>query len=272
MTWHDGQKPGKGDLLLRLFSAAVLIPFALWMVWSGGLVLTLGCALFASIMAYEWVRMTRSPNLTVMALLAPLTLLAVHWHGLGVGLTGLGVCLLIVGLRHPVRRKKFAQALGFLYLVSMPIGLYLLREGPWDGVGAALIIMSIVWGSDSAAYFSGRGFGGPALHPDSPSKTWSGAIGAVIFSVACGALAAGLLNANHVAWLIMGAFISIFAQLGDMMESSIKRLYRIKDSSGLVPGHGGLLDRVDGLGFTAVFMVVIFYASPNLISLLGFAR
>ncbi|MEL7284542.1 MAG: phosphatidate cytidylyltransferase, partial [Pseudomonadota bacterium] len=122
---------------------------------------------------------------------------------------------------------------------------------------------------DSAAYFSGRGFGGPALHPDSPAKTWSGAIGAVIFTTLCGLLAARITGGDEVTWLIVGGLISVFAQFGDLFESSMKRSYGIKDSSGMVPGHGGLLDRVDGLGMVCVVMVLVFLFAPSLVTVLG---
>lgn len=263
---HDGQP---GDLGLRLASAAVLIPFGLFVVWKGGLLLAVACATFAALMAYEWVRMTASPSLKAFVLLAILPFLPA---GLGQPLGALVTylaCIVIAGFLHPLGRNRSAEAFGMAYVCGMALALYYLREGPWDGVAMALIFMGIVWGSDSAAYFSGRGFGGPALHPDSPSKTWSGAIGAVLFSALCGLLAARITGGDQTSWLIAGGLISIVAQLGDLFESSTKRHYGIKDSSGLVPGHGGLLDRVDGLGLVSIVTVLVFLIAPVLLPVLG---
>ncbi|MEL6862378.1 MAG: phosphatidate cytidylyltransferase, partial [Pseudomonadota bacterium] len=193
---HDGQP---GDLGLRLLSAAILIPFALYVVWTGGALLAVACAIFAALMAFEWIRMTASPSLKSFVWLALLpfvpailgTPIWAVWALLG--------CALVASFTHPLSEKRSAEAFGLFYVSGMPLALYLLRDGPWDGIAAALIFMGIVWGSDSAAYFSGRGFGGPALHPDSPSKTWSGAIGAVIFSALCGFLAARITDGSLIA-------------------------------------------------------------------------
>ncbi|MEM7328982.1 MAG: phosphatidate cytidylyltransferase [Pseudomonadota bacterium] len=263
---HDGQK---GDLGLRLASAAVLIPLGLFVVWSGGVWLAVSCGLFAALMGYEWVRMTASPSMKSFVSLAIFPFIAASAGAELVAIWLLFLSVLIASFLHPVAKKRGAEAFGMLYVAGMPLALFLMREGPWDGGSAALIFMGIVWGSDSAAYFSGRGFGGPALHPDSPSKTWSGAIGAVIFSTLCGILAARLTGGDVLIWSFVGAAISVAAQLGDLFESSLKRSYGIKDSSGMVPGHGGLLDRVDGLGMVCVVFVLVFLIAPALVGVLG---
>lgn len=263
---HDGQK---GDLGLRLVSAAVLIPLGLFVVWQGGTWLAASCGLFAALMAYEWVRMTASPSMKTFVSLAIVPFIAASFGAILLAVWLLFFCVLIASFLHPLSNKRGAEAFGLLYVAGMPLALFLMREGPWDGVAVALIFMGIVWGSDSAAYFSGRGFGGPLLHPDSPSKTWSGAIGAFIFSALCGLLAARITGGVVIVWVFVGAAISVFAQVGDLFESSLKRFYGIKDSSGMVPGHGGLLDRVDGLGMVCVATVLAFIFAPSLIGVLG---
>lgn len=266
---HDGQK---GDLGLRLISAAVLIPLGLWVVWEGGFWLILGCGLFAGLMAYEWVRMTASPSMKAFVILAMLPFIAAAFGGALAAVWVLFLSVLVASVMHPIGKKRGAEAFGLLYVSGMPLALFLLRDGPWDGAAMALIFMGIVWGSDSAAYFSGRGFGGPLLHPDSPSKTWSGAIGAVIFSAMCGLLASRITGGDAALWVIAGAAASVVAQFGDLFESSLKRSYGIKDSSGIVPGHGGLLDRVDGLGMVCVVALLVFLFAPSLIDVLGLNR
>ena len=263
---HDGQL---GDLGLRLLSAAALIPFGLYVVWTGGPLLAIACGLFAALMAYEWIRMTASPSMKSFVTLAilpfvPAALGAPLW-----AVWALLGAMIAASFTHPVSSKRVAESFGLLYVAGMPLCLFLMREGPWDGAATALIFMGIVWGSDSAAYFTGRLLRGPLLHPDSPSKTWSGAIGAVIFSAACGGLAAHLTGGSLIVWLVVGALVSIVAQIGDMFESSLKRRYGIKDSSGFVPGHGGLLDRVDGLGLVCVAAVLAFLFAPGFVRVLG---
>lgn len=263
---HDGQL---GDLGLRLASAAVLIPFGLFVVWKGGALLAIACGLFAMLLAYEWVRMTASPSMKWLPTLAVLPFVPAAFGAPLWALWALLGGLLLASVTHPVGNKRGAESFGFLYAAGMTLALFFLREGPWDGAAAALIIMGIVWGSDSAAYFTGRLIGRWPLHPDSPSKTWTGAIGAVLFSGGCGLLAAHLTGGDPLSWIIAGALISVFAQLGDLFESSTKRQYGIKDSSGLVPGHGGLMDRVDGLGLVAVLAVMAFVFAPCLVGVLG---
>lgn len=263
---HDGQK---GDLGLRLISAAILIPLGLLVVWDGGALLAVSCGLFAALMAYEWVRMSASPS---MKLFVTLSVFPFVFAALGeplIAIWALFLSVFVATFLHPIGKKRGAEAFGMLYVAGMPLALFLLRDGPWDGAALALIFMGIVWGSDSAAYFSGKGFGGPLLHPDSPSKTWSGAIGAVLFSAMCGLLAARLTGGDVVAWVVVGAATSIFAQMGDLFESSLKRSYGIKDSSGMVPGHGGLLDRVDGLGMVCSIALLVFLFAPALADVLG---
>ena len=263
---HDGQK---GDLGLRLISAAILIPLGLFVVWRGGALLAVSCGLFAALMAYEWVRMTASPSMKSFVTLAVFPFVFAVFGAPLIAIWALFLSGLLASFLHPVGKKRGAEAFGLLYVAGMPMALFLLRDGPWDGAALALIFMGIVWGSDSAAYFSGRGFGGPLLHPDSPSKTWSGAIGAVIFSAMCGLLAARITGGDVATWGAVGAVISVIAQLGDLFESSLKRSYGIKDSSGLVPGHGGLLDRVDGLGLVCISALLVFLFAPALVDVLG---
>ncbi|NQY96780.1 MAG: phosphatidate cytidylyltransferase [Henriciella sp.] len=263
---HDGQL---GDLGLRLISAAILIPFGLFVVWTGGALLAVACAIFAALMAYEWVRMTASPSMKPFVALAILPFIPVAMGEHLWALWALIGAMLVASITHPVSSRRGAESFGLLYVAGMPLALFYLREGSWDGATAALIFMGIVWGSDSAAYFTGRLLRGPLLHSDSPSKTWSGAIGAVVFSAACGILAANITGGNQIAWIALGALISIVAQFGDMFESSTKRRYGIKDSSGFVPGHGGLLDRVDGLGLVCVVSALAFVFAPSFVRVLG---
>ena len=145
-----------------------------------------------------------------------------------------------------------------------------IRDRSWNGRAAALILMGMVWASDSGAYFAGRYFGGPLLSPkDSPNKTWSGAIGAVVATALCGPIAAEVFHAPLMRWIVFAAVLSIVCQYGDLIESRFKRRFGAKDASSILPGHGGLMDRVDGLGAVCVVSVSLFTIAPNLVGFMG---
>ena len=271
MSTPTGDKSRKGDLTIRLMSAAVLIPLALFMVWYGGAFLAVGCIIFGATMGYEWTRMTNSPTLPVMIVCgaAPTLLALLLSHG--IGLLAVVVFAALAGFVHPGGpRQRLMSAFGAMYASGLPLSLFLLRSGDWDGQAAALLVMAIVWASDSGAYFAGRNFGGPLLAPkDSPSKTWSGAIGAVIACALAGLLASFILGASPFGWILAGIAISICSQWGDLFESSLKRRFGTKDASGLLPGHGGVMDRVDGLGMACIMAVLALGLDFGLGAMLG---
>ncbi len=256
---------------MRVVSALILIPFALFVVSTGGAVLALACAIFGGVMGYEWARMTASPVTPLMSFFCALPSLSMLFWPEQVAVIVLGSCAALTLMLHPARLPdRVAGGLGVIYAAGLPLYMFLLRDGDWNGQAAALIIMGTVWASDSGAYFAGRGFGGPPLSPkDSPSKTWSGAIGAVVCSALCGLIAAGLLDASRWSWLLAGIGISVVAQWGDLFESSLKRRFGIKDTSGFLPGHGGVMDRVDGLGMACVLAVAVFLVFGTLPEMLG---
>jgi phosphatidate cytidylyltransferase len=138
---------------------------------------------------------------------------------------------------------------GLIYGGAFLFSMVLLRNDPHLGLVVLIWLFAIIWTTDIAAYFVGRAVGGPKLWPSvSPNKTWSGAIGGTMGGLAAGAavmVAAGLtLRPIHAAVMLA---IVVAAQLGDLMESAIKRRFGVKDSSRLIPGHGGLMDRCDSL-------------------------
>jgi phosphatidate cytidylyltransferase len=260
------------ELGLRLMSAAVLIPVAVSMVWAGGWWLAIGCSVFAAAMALEWSQISAFPHGRAMAVATALFCLSLPigllWLSGLVIVGGMGLCAATAG---GGLRVRSTAAFGLLYVTAMAAGLYLLREGPWDGRAAALFFMSFVWASDAAAYFTGRGLGGPRLLPsESPNKTWSGALGAVTACGLCGLAAADIEMASFPVWIAAGVAISLVAQMGDLFESGLKRRFKVKDAGTLLPGHGGVLDRVDGLGAVCIFGSLALYAFPGLSVALGF--
>jgi len=138
---------------------------------------------------------------------------------------------------------------GMIYAGIFLVSMLSLRSDPHLGLVALIWLFALIWTTDIAAYFTGRALGGPKLWPAvSPNKTWSGAIGGTIGGLVAGAaaLAAAGLTLRPIHALVMLAVV-IAAQLGDLMESAIKRRFGVKDSSHLIPGHGGLMDRCDSL-------------------------
>jgi len=259
------------ELPLRLLTALVLIPFALFAVWMGSWWLALGCSAFCAVMMLEWCRMSAMPNAFVLAGLAVLfgLSLALPDTRASAALFTAATVLAIMSAPRSLA-ARISAGFGVLYVFAMVFGLYTLREGPWEGQLAALYFMSFVWASDAAAYFFGRLIRGPRLLPkESPNKTWSGAIAAVIVCAFCGFIAAGWQSTEIPPWMVAGVLISIAAQLGDLFESGMKRRFQVKDSGTILPGHGGLLDRVDGLGAVSIFATLTFLSVPDVPRLLG---
>ena len=252
----------------RLLTAAVLIPVGLGVVWEGG------WWVFAAVMAWEWSNMCAHPRAVFVytTSAAFCVLLPLHLPWLLAFLALAGIVFTYFTARGSCQDKS-ATVAGWLYVTGMAAGLWLLREGPWDGRAAALYFMSFVWASDAAAYFVGRGLGGPRLLPqESPNKTWSGAAGAILITCICGFAASDVEQVSVGVWMVWAAALSVVAQLGDLLESGLKRRYHVKDSSGLLPGHGGVLDRVDGLGAVAVVGSLLLLLFPALRTALGLAQ
>jgi phosphatidate cytidylyltransferase len=154
-------------------------------------------------------------------------------------------------------RRGWAAA-GFLYAAAAEIGSVLVRVDPVKGFAALMFVLLIVWVTDSGGYFAGRNIGGPKLWPRvSPKKTWAGAAGALAASlvVAFGFAAFELGRTGPL--LMLGAVLSIVSQLGDLLESAVKRRFGVKDSGHIIPGHGGLMDRLDG--FVAAVVVAALF-------------
>jgi phosphatidate cytidylyltransferase len=156
------------------------------------------------------------------------------------------------------QERRIWVAAGFFYAAAAQIASVLVRLDPIRGFYALIIILLVVWVTDIGGYFAGRGIGGPKLWPRvSPKKTWAGAIGGFAASIviAGGFAAFGLGKTGPI--LLLGAALSIVSQLGDLFESAVKRRFGVKDSGHIIPGHGGLLDRLDGF-VAAVVVAAIF--------------
>lgn len=177
------------------------------------------------------------------------------WQGLAT-LVAVGLFvewLTIVG----VRRVGWI-ALGFAYASAALAASVAVRLDPVWGFTALMFILLIVWVTDIGGYVAGRGLGGPKLWPRvSPKKTWAGAAGGFIASLAVAGGFAALGLGGLLSLLLLGAALTVVSQLGDLFESAVKRHFGVKDSGRIIPGHGGLLDRLDGYVFAAVMAALI---------------
>jgi phosphatidate cytidylyltransferase len=257
-------EPGSRNLLMRVIAALVLAPTAIAVAWAGGW-LWAGLVTFAAIGLYvEWLMIVGAGrNAGVIA--AGTAALSLSGFCLASGqidaaLVTVALGALSVGFFCPGMRAWVAA--GFCYAAVALVGSILMRLDTASGFVALIMVLLIVWVTDIGGYFAGRGLGGPKLWPRvSPKKTWAGAIGGFVASLAIAAVCAGLGFGKMGPLLLLGAGLSIASQLGDLFESAVKRRFGVKDSSHIIPGHGGLLDRLDG-----------FVAAIALAALIGILR
>ncbi|WP_119273889.1 phosphatidate cytidylyltransferase [Taklimakanibacter deserti] len=256
------------DLGIRTLSSAILIPAVLLDVWLGDTWFHLLVALLAVMMAHEWTNIVHDRSSSQFALHAAAGLcgaflpLSLDWPA---GLLVIAVIAAVsAALAAAQKRKLRLWVLAGVPYVGLPaMAFVILRGESHAGMLTIMWLFAVVWAADICAYFAGRLIGGPKLAPlISPKKTWAGLWGAVAGGVAAGigvGYAAG--SANIVILAVLGGVLAVVEQMGDLFESALKRHYGIKDSGRLIPGHGGVLDRVDGLVAAALFLAVIVVAA-----------
>jgi phosphatidate cytidylyltransferase len=261
------------DLRRRALSALVLGPAALACIWLGAEPWTLLIAIAVAVLTWEWVHLcglrTRVlPGMAVPVAVLAAGILAVAEHSRAALLAlAIGWALTwwtAARMRGPDRPQQPAGwlAAGVLYIGIAGIALIELRHDNYAGRANVLFLFLVVWASDIGAYMAGRAFGGPRLAPAvSPNKTWSGAAGGLASAIIVGVAAAALLapgGASRAA--AVAAMLGVMAQAGDLLESWIKRRFDVKDTSSLIPGHGGLLDRLDGVIAAAPVAALLAFA------------
>jgi len=251
---------GSRNLVTRILAALVLIPVAIALAYAGGW-LWLSLVVLAAIGLYvEWLmvvgaaRQMRVVAAGVVALVLAGAGLALGRIEMSLGILALGVAVTAV----TAAERRGWVALGLGYASAALVASVLVRLDQVWGFVALMLILLIVWVTDIGGYFAGRGLGGPKLWPRvSPKKTWAGAIGGFTASLAVAAGFAALGLGKMIPLLLLAAVLSIVSQLGDLFESAVKRAFGVKDSSQIIPGHGGLLDRLDGYVFAVVAAALI---------------
>jgi phosphatidate cytidylyltransferase len=242
----------------------VLAPPALVAAWFGGWVFAVFVVVAGVLMAWEWNRLCLGAFGPAGWLLAAMALIvgalgtaAPFGTGLVIGLTALAApfCQRTAG------RSPWWMLAGALYIGVPEMSLLWIRD---HGRDVLLWLLLLVWATDVGAYAAGRTFGGPRLFPRiSPKKTWAGLAGGMVSAALIGLAVAGAGGRPSLFLAGLSAALAVLAQGGDLAESWVKRYFGVKDSSGLIPGHGGVLDRLDGLLAAAPVVAVICLAKPE---------
>ncbi len=258
------------DLRPRLLSAAVMLALGGGALWAGGAWFQALAALGCGAMIWELARMLAPRRPADAAMLGIVAAIGVMFSALGSGLVGLGTLLavpLVGALALGQERLGGRGRLIFLgygaAIIAAAIALVMIRLGL--GAGWLLWLLAVVIATDVAGYFAGKILGGPKVLPRiSPKKTWSGTLAGWLGAALVGAALGPMLPVAPGLPVAGALLLSLAAQAGDMAESAIKRAAGVKDSSGLIPGHGGLLDRFDGLIGAAPGLLVLLWLAARL--------
>jgi len=247
----------KSDLATRSLIGGLLAIAAIAVLWLGGVVLWALLVIVSCIALIEWAGLVRAHRARlgiglIILLVGMSYALPLLW---GTDRATLAL-LLIAAMAMALFPKAALTAVGVGYIGTAAISILYLREQPL-GFALALWTLASVWATDIGAYFAGRAIGGPKLAPTiSPNKTWAGLVGGMVAAGIVGAMIAKLGHLpTRTLWL--APLLAIAAQIGDLVESGMKRHVGVKDSGKILPGHGGLLDRIDGMLPVAILVAAL---------------
>lgn len=253
------------ELRLRILSAVVMIAVTLIVTFVGGFSFRMLCAAIGGAVFYEWLKMakaktTASERQMSALLMTTAGIIVLTAPGGALSFVMVAALVLLAFFAAPMLGSTRWNAAGLAYASLAALSLALLRGDGVEGLKAVVFVFVVVWATDIMAYFVGRTFGGPKLAPSiSPGKTWSGAAGGAVFALVFGMFAAFMMETRLpvAALLALILALSIASQIGDLFESWLKRRFQVKDSSKLIPGHGGVMDRVDGLVAASLLLYVV---------------
>ena len=251
---------GSRNLLMRVVAALVLAPLAIAVAYAGSWRWIVPVTLVAIGLFVEWLTVVGSAR-EKRVIAAGMVALTVA--GLCLGFARVELALVALGLGAAATallssRQRGWTSGGFLYAGAAQMASVVVRLDSATGFVALVFVMLIVWVTDIGGYFAGRSIGGAKLWPRvSPNKTWAGAIGGFGASLVIALGFAALDLGRSWPLLVLAAVLSVVAQLGDLFESAVKRRFGVKDSSHIIPGHGGLMDRFDGY-IAAIVLASIF--------------
>ncbi|AVX04584.1 phosphatidate cytidylyltransferase [Maritalea myrionectae] len=266
MSEHSPQKTGPnwGDLRQRLMSAFLLIPIVAAAIIYGQIAVAVLVAAAVALAYQEWSRMVGQGKMNrftylIMGLLA-VGAVIYPIAGITASLLFFFAGAIVAALSVDWRQWRLPYyAAGAIFFGVSAICVLALRGDTVNGIWATVFLAVVIWLTDSGAFFVGRLLGGVKLSPEiSPSKTWSGAIGGLCFGT-IGGLIVWLMATDSPFWIgiLIAAVLSVVAQLGDLVESALKRRFLIKDSGDIIPGHGGILDRIDSFTFGGILLFLI---------------
>ena len=268
MTGTEALPHRKPEIVLRVASAAVLAALAVGATMFSPWTFLLLVAVGSGLVAWEWGRLTRGNGFDGVALIEAVSVASVAILAtLGrpeLALALLAAAAVAVGLGGPDSSGRGWSLAGLAYAALPALALVWLHSDPAFGAVAVLYLFAVAWTTDTASYIGGRLIGGAKLAPSiSPRKTWSGFIVGALTPALVGLAFAAALKSSSAIWLaLVSVALALACQMGDLVESWVKRQFGAKDMSQLIPGHGGLLDRIDGLLFAAVLAALIALRDP----------
>jgi phosphatidate cytidylyltransferase len=260
------------DLGARILSSLVLAPAVVFAAWAGGpwIAGAAGAAVVA--MSYEWARMSE-PKAVIPAFGFVLAgslgaVMFASWRELGLGVLWVCACALLSAFRRRNLIQALETGLGAVYIGAPAAVFVWLRDRAPEGLETILTLFAVIWSADVFAYFGGKLIGGPKIAEGlSPNKTWSGIVTGALAGAAGGyglGAAFGAAAALGWVWASIGALLAFTGLMGDLLESFLKRRFGVKDASRLIPGHGGVLDRIDGLMMATLLTGAVLAMWPHL--------
>jgi phosphatidate cytidylyltransferase len=260
------------NFLVRSYSAAVLVPVFGFFIVAGGTYFSLFIALLGAIMTWEMATAMfdgdRNPLIFFASAGTGVFIFLLGTKAGVFGISSVGVLLTITLLTIGGCSKLFGTTILFLVFnqfIIMPCFLIIWLRGTEELNTVLWIVLSVV-ATDIGAYLTGKSIGGRKLAPKiSPNKTWSGLLGGAFSSVITGFIFSWFLPENQIKLMFLGLLIAIVSQMGDLLESNFKRKYLIKESSNLIPGHGGVMDRLDGHMAAVSFVALIKLINDNVL-------
>lgn len=269
--WAD---PHADKLMVRIASGAALGGLGVGAAVAGGPWLAAAAGAAVTTMSFEWVRMSepepRRLAWAIAALGALSAVMAASWGRVDLAAAILaGAAAISFARRAGGLTPRAEAAFGIFYIGLAPAALVAIRGAPDLGLLAVLGLFTLIWAADIAAYLGGRFIGGPRLAPSlSPRKTWAGVICGVLAAGVAGSVFAAQIGAAPGLWAVAGLALGAIGLAGDLFESLCKRRFGVKDASGLIPGHGGVMDRLDSLIFATLTLAAVATLAPGLIAAL----
>lgn len=247
----------------RVVSASIMAPAFFATVWFGDWWFTASVAGFTVMGLLEWLKIVDAKPQRPLEILAGSSLFATlalaTWQTATFGLYALAALTSILLLAAILLKRPHPSwiAIGLPYMAGGGLAIIALRACE-NGLAQVSYLLAVVWGTDSGAYLAGKIIGGPKLAPTiSPKKTLAGSLGGIVLAIALGSAVAATFKAENL-WIsiVLAIVLSIASQLGDLFKSYFKRRANMKDSGDLIPGHGGVLDRIDGLAFASILFAL----------------